>query len=223
VSIPQNRLVSFPGLEESSYANTYKVGESLNMQFLYDYTGVDPETGLYTVVDVNEDGVYNFDDRVVVKDLTRTLFGGFRNQFTYGRLNLDFLWEFVVQDGQQYYSSGVPGRLGPILQEDYDRRWQRPGDMASFQKLSQGLDPLRSYFRFQTSDGIYTDTSFLRLRTLALSYELPAESLGINSCVLFLQGQNLLTLTAYRGLDPQSPGTTLPALRMLTAGLKLNF
>ena len=223
VSIPQNRLVSFPGIEESSYANTYKVGESLNIQFLYDHIGVDPETGLYTFVDVNDDGVYNFDDRVVVKDLTRTLFGGFRNQFSYGRVSLDFLWEFVVQDGQQYYSSGVPGRLGPILQEDYERRWQSPGDIASFQKLSQGLDALRTYFRFLTSDGIYTNTSFIRLRTLGLSYELPTVKLGINSCILFLQGQNLLTLTSYRGLDPQSPGTTLPALRTLTAGLKLNF
>ena len=223
VSIPENRLVSFPGIEESSYANTYKVGESLNIQLLYDYTGVDPETGLYTVMDVNEDGVYNSDDRVVVQDLTRTLFGGFQNQFTYGRVSFDFLWEFVVQDGQQYYSAAAPGRFGSILQEDYERRWQSPGAITNIQKASQGLDALRSYFRFLTSDGIYTDTSFLRLRTLGLSYELPTEKLGINSCILFLQGQNLLTLTSYRGLDPQSPGTTLPALRTLTAGLKLNF
>jgi len=223
VSIPKNRLRSFPGIEESAYANTYKVGEPLNIQLLYDYTGVDPETGLYTFVDINEDGVYNIDDRVVVKDLTRTLFGGFRNQFTYGRVSLDFLWEFVVQDGQQYYASGVPGRLGPLLQEDYDRRWQRPGDSASFQKLSQGLDALRSYFRFQTSAGSYTDTSFLRLRTLGLSYKLPLETLGLTTCTVFMQGQNLFTFTKYRGLDPQAPGTSLPALRMLTAGLKLNF
>ncbi|MFI8380598.1 SusC/RagA family TonB-linked outer membrane protein, partial [Leeuwenhoekiella sp. NPDC079379] len=223
LSIPRNRLVSFPGLKESSYANTYKVGESLNIQFLYDYTGVDPETGLYTVVDVNEDGVYNFDDRVVVKDLTRSLFGGFRNQFTYGRLGLDFLWEFVMQDGQQYYSTAAPGRFGSILQEDYDRRWQNPGDVAEIQKASQGVSALLANFRYQTSDIVYTDASFLRLRTLGLSYELPAEYLCLNSCILFLQGQNLLTFTKYRGLDPQSPGITLPALRIVTAGLKLNF
>ena len=223
VSIPQNRLVSFPGLEESSYANTYKVGESLNIQLLYDYTGVDPETGLYKVADVNEDGVYNSDDRVVVKDLTRTLFGGFQNQFTYGRVSLDFLWEFVVQDGLQYYPALTPGRMGTMLQEDYDRRWQNPGDIAEIQKASVGVSALLANFRYQTSDKLYTDTSFLRLRTLGLSYELPTESLGLHSCILFLQGQNLFTLTAYRGLDPQYPGTTLPALRMLTAGLKLNF
>ena len=223
VSIPQNRLVAFPGLEESSYANTYKVGESLNIQLLYDYTGVDPDTGLYTFEDVNEDGVYNFDDRVVVKDLTRRLFGGFRNQFSYGRVSLDFLWEFVVQEGQQYYPALAPGRMGTMLQEDYDQRWQNPGDIAEIQKASVGVSALLANFSYQTSDALYTDTSFLRLRTLGLSYELPTESLGINSFILFLQGQNLLTLTSYRGLDPQSPGTTLPALRTLTAGLKLNF
>ncbi|WP_273016979.1 SusC/RagA family TonB-linked outer membrane protein [Leeuwenhoekiella blandensis] len=223
MSIPQNRLIAFPGIDESSYANIYKVGKSLNIQFLYDYTGVDPETGLYTFEDVNEDGVYNFDDRVLIKDLTRSLFGGFRNQFTYGRLNLDFLWEFVVQEGQQYYPNIAPGRLGAILQEDYERRWQNPGDVAVVQKASQVIDASRAYNRLLTSEGVYTNTSFLRLKTLGLSYKLLTENWGIHSCVLFLQGQNLLTFTRYRGLDAQSSGTNLPALQMFTAGLKLNF
>lgn len=222
-SIPQNRLIAFPGIEESSYANIYKVGESLNIQFLYDYTGVDPQTGLYTFKDINEDGVYNFDDRVRVKDLTRSLFGGLRNELSYGRVRLDFLWEFVLQEGQQYYPGIAPGRLGAILEEDYERRWQNPGDVAVVQKASQTIDASRAYNRLLTSAGVYTNTSFLRLKTLGLSYELPVENWGLNSCVLFLQGQNLLTFTRYRGLDAQSPGTNLPALQMLTAGLKLNF
>ncbi|WP_028375592.1 SusC/RagA family TonB-linked outer membrane protein [Leeuwenhoekiella sp. MAR_2009_132] len=222
-SIPQNRLIAFPGIEESSYANIYKEGESLNIQFLYDYTGVDSETGLYTFKDINEDGVYNFDDRVRVKDLTRSLFGGLRNELSYGRVRLDFLWEFVLQEGQQYYPGIAPGRLGAILQEDYERRWQNPGDVAEVQKASQTIDASRAYNRLLTSAGVYTNTSFLRLKTVGLSYELPAENWGLNSCVLFLQGQNLLTFTRYRGLDAQSPGTNLPALQMLTAGLKLNF
>ena len=167
--------------------------------------------------------MYNFDDRVRVKDLTRSLFGGLRNELSYGRVRLDFLWEFVLQEGQQYYPGIASGRLGAILQEDYERRWQNPGDVAVVQKASQTIDASRAYNRLLTSDGVYTNTSFLRLKTLGISYELPVENWGLNSCVLFFQGQNLLTFTRYRGLDAQSPGTNLPALQMLTAGLKLNF
>ena len=223
VSFPKNELVSFPGIAQSAYATQYRVGESLNIQLLYESTGVDAETGLYTVTDINGDGVYTFEDRIVVKDLGRTVYGGLRNQLSYRRLHLDFLWEFVKQEGQQYFPVTAPGRLGAFLQEDYGQRWQAPGDVASIQKASQGFPALRSYSQFRTSDGALTDASFLRLKTLGIHFQLPVAHLKVESCTLFIQGQNLLTFTAYRGLDPQSPGTNLPALRMLTAGVNLNF
>src|SRR5690606_40212162 len=67
VSFPQNRLLSYPDLEQSSYANTFRVGHPLNINLLYDYDGIDPETGYYKIVDVNGDGRYDYEDRTVIR------------------------------------------------------------------------------------------------------------------------------------------------------------
>ena len=223
LSFPENTLVSFPGIDQTSYANIYTVGEPLNIQKLYRYTGLDAETGLYTVADVNDDGTLDFEDRVVQQNLGRTAFGGIRNQITYGKLTLDFLWEYVEQEGKRYFPTTSMGRFGNVLQEDYDQRWIMAGDDNGVQRASRGISSLLSYYRGLDSNLGVQDNSFLRLKTLGLSYQLSLEKLSIDSCTLFVQGQNLITITKYNGLDPQFLGNTLPALRMMTAGFDINF
>src|SRR5690606_34738112 len=51
ISFPRNKLISYPDIEQSSYANTYRVGHPLNISLLYEYTGLDHVTGFYTVRD----------------------------------------------------------------------------------------------------------------------------------------------------------------------------
>jgi hypothetical protein len=71
------------------------------------------------------------------------------------------------------------------------------------------------------------DGSFLRLKTLAASYNLEkiAGKLGLQQCQLFLNAQNLITLTSYKGLDPESPvgGSSIGNLRTISGGLQLKF
>jgi hypothetical protein len=76
------------------------------------------------------------------------------------------------------------------------------------------------------SDFSRENASFLRLKTVSLSYDLPVpvlQTVGINAGKLILGAQNLITLTDYKGLDPQSLGNNLPVLRTITCGLQLNF
>ena len=50
------------------------------------------------------------------------------------------------------------------------------------------------------------DASFLRLKNLVLGYSLPKELLkkaGIQNLRLYLQAENILTITGYTGLDPE--------------------
>ncbi|RZL11081.1 MAG: SusC/RagA family TonB-linked outer membrane protein, partial [Pedobacter sp.] len=56
LTIPQNKLIAFPNIESSTYANTYVVGESIYIERLYEFTGVDPQMGIYTFRDFNGDG-----------------------------------------------------------------------------------------------------------------------------------------------------------------------
>ena len=72
------------------------------------------------------------------------------------------------------------------------------------------------------------DASFLRLKTISLGYKIPEnvmQVIGAKSCRLFLNGQNLFTITNYSGMDPELPslGTSFAALRTISGGIELNF
>src|SRR5690606_7138258 len=72
------------------------------------------------------------------------------------------------------------------------------------------------------------DASYIRLKTLSLSYHLPAkwlEKLGVKSFRVFGSAQNLVTVTPYNGINvenPRFPGT-LPTLRTFTTGIQLSL
>ncbi|MBZ9730769.1 SusC/RagA family TonB-linked outer membrane protein [Salegentibacter sp. JZCK2] len=225
LSIPSNKLIKFENIEETSYANTYKIGEPLNISILYEYDGIDPETGLFRVKDINQDGRFDFDDRVVSRNLGRQFYGGLNNQVNYENFSIGFLVEFVKQEGLKIYNS-VPGFLGNTFQED-SNGWTTENTTAEVQKSSQSISALISYLNAYSSTYRLTDASFARLKTLSLGYNLPdkiLKNVELTGVQLFLHGQNLFTVTNYKGLDPQNPGTiALPALQSITGGIQINF
>lgn len=216
ISLPENKLLRYPGIEQSSYANIYRVGEPLNISLIYNYTGIDPETGYYAFEDINEDGRLDYQDRTTVENRTRQFYGGLDNNFTYRNFSLQFLWEFVKQNGQ--LSDFNAGRPENIL-SSYSTIYQAPtlsyqGNLAFSNALNSSL------FR--------QDGSFLRLKTLSLRYDLPnsfLQNTGIKQLQLFFNGQNLWTISPYEGLDPESSyeGNYVGNLRTLTAGAQINF
>ena len=218
LTIPKNKLLEYPGIDQSSYANTYRVGYSLNSALLYEYNGLDPETGLYTINDTNEDGKLDFEDRIVIKNMDRKVFGGLNNNLRYGNFNLQFLLQYVKQEGKlSGFQAGTNSNvLRTILGNPQYQRYS-----ASFQGARAYQDVLETSFPF-------VDASFLRLKTLSLEYNFPTgitNRLGMRQLRLFLHGQNLWTWTPFDGLDPESPTSILSLgnLTSLTAGLQLNF
>ena len=222
VSFPQNKLLSYPDLEQSSYANTFRVGHPLNISLLYEYDGIDPETGYYKIVDVNEDGRYDYEDRSVIRDLGREYYGGINNTIGYKGFSLQFLLEFVKQDGTL---SGLSA--GSLSNQNVQVLGALEED-GRFQRISQTSQASRAYTYVTNTMFPVVDASYIRLRTLSLGYTLPTEvtkTIGITACKLFLTGQNLLTITNYDGMDPEMPsgGTSFSGLRTITCGLQLNF
>lgn len=64
----KSELISFPGLEVSTYKNRYVIGEPLNVVKTYHYTGLNTTTGIYEFEDVNGDGVFTAnEDRQTAK------------------------------------------------------------------------------------------------------------------------------------------------------------
>ncbi|OMP80124.1 hypothetical protein BW716_06420 [[Flexibacter] sp. ATCC 35208] len=235
LTIPKNRLTAFPTLASSAYANLYVVGKSINIAKTYHLQGVDPATGQYTFSDAHgaPTSMPTFpDDYNVIIDLSPKLYGGLQNTFTYKGINLDVLIQYTKQVGSSLIfgnnSAITPGafnRSGGNQPVTVLNRWQQTGDQRPIQKYStQVSEPLATYA--QVSDANITDASYLRVKNVSLSWSVPkaVTKKTVNDLQLYLQCQNLLTITNYKGLDPEVLGTnSLPPLRVITFGVKAGF
>ena len=230
-TIPSNKLVKYDSLATSSDANLLQIGQPITMIRVYHYLGVDPSTGLFTFEDANG-GVTSKpsfpNDLMVNINTSPVLYGGFENIFTYKGFELDVFFQFIKRKGIDYvFGANNPGFYflnQPVWVLD---RWQKTGDEVANQKFSSNgttnssFDPAAN-----RSDASYIDASFIRLKTLHISWQLPQNWYGryVNNIKLFAQGQNLATITDYKGLDPETLSTTtLPPLRVFTLGLHVGL
>src|SRR5690606_6157630 len=215
VTRPRNKLVSYPNLEGSSYANIYEAGKSLYTVKMYHFTGVDPQTGIFTYKDTNENGS-GLDypgDLQALKEIRQDFFGGFHNSIKYKGFELSFLLQFVKQTGSAYFVSSnfaaEPGRQNNQL-VDVMNRWQQPGDMTGFQKFTTDYVSDASWmYSISTyaSDQAIVDASFVRIQNVYLGWTLPQHwmrKVKIRSGRLYSQGQNIFTATNYKGLSPET-------------------
>jgi len=224
ITISRNKLIKFPDLESSTYANQYVIGQPLNIQKVYHYTGVDPQTGVYTFEDVNGDGIISgIEDKTTLRDFNPKYFGGFQNQLKYKNWQLDFLFQFVKQIN--YNSTLFFGVLGSQSNQPTAvlNHWQQAGDIAPYPIYTDGNNSaaVDAYYKYFESDGAISDASFVRLKNISLSYNIPLKDI---QCMVFFEGQNVLTFTKYDGADPEFKSAGyLPPLRILSAGVKFSF
>jgi TonB-linked SusC/RagA family outer membrane protein len=229
VSVPRNKLIAFPNLDSSSYVNTYIIGKSVYIQKFYEYTGVNPETGLYTFKDVNADGVLSSPaDNKMTLFIGQVFFGGISNSFSYKNWTLDIFFQVVKQTGIVTFIT--PGVLSSnlwsgILKKD---RWKSPGDHADIQRYvteynAKATGASGTSERYNYSDASVTDASFIRCKNVSLSYQFPSRVLKGMNIRAYVQGQNLFVITNYQGSDPETQATNLPPLRTITAGINVTL
>jgi len=227
LTIPRNKLLAYYGTLPLNLV----IGQPLNIVKAFRFAGVDPGTGLYQFYDNHGDLTQNpsfLNDRSQVVNVGPRFYGGIQNSLRYKWFQLDFLFQFVKQTGANYiFGQAYPGF--PMLnQPTYVlNRWQKPGDVKSIERYNSALvDLTSSYANAIASDAGYSDASFIRLKNVFLSFEVPQKVLrNIHSqgLKIFLQGQNLLTITSFKGLDPETGSLGLPLLRVITAGLQIEF
>jgi TonB-linked SusC/RagA family outer membrane protein len=226
ISFPKNKLVSFPGLAGSTYADTYVVGHSTSIAKVYNYKGIDPETGLYTFTDYNEDGsISTPEDNLVIKEIGIKYFGGWYNQFSYKQLEFAFLIQFVNQTQWNYNSlMARPGSMNNQPTEVLNV-WSEENPEGQYMAYTSGSNSQKKklFTYYKNSTAAIGDASFIRLKNIQLSYRLPVNKY-LKEIKVFIQGQNLLTLTDYFGLDPEfTTAGFLPPLKTWSFGIQLNF
>lgn len=213
-TLPITKLTDFPNIEKTSYGATYQIGQPLSVRKSAIYRNVDGQTGVYLF---NPPQFYNASHQ--------RYYGGLVNTLNYRSLELSLDFQFVKQKGVNqlpiFYSA--PGALinQPV---DVLDRWQKTGDVSIFQKYTQNYSG--TYASLLQSDHRFSDASYIKLRNVQLSYLMPnrlADKLRMQQIRIYAQGQNLLTMSGYKGLDPETQSGDLPALRILAAGIQLTF
>ncbi len=230
ITVPQNRLVSFPGLNSSSYANTYVEGQPLSTLKGYRFLGVNPQTGAYSYEDINRDGSFSTLDYVAIGNTDPDYYGGFQNTFGWKGLELQVFFQFVSQQGRHLVYS-TSQRFGQQINQPVFvlNHWTKAGETAPYQRYT--VSPASAAWRasglISSSSAALTDASFIRLKNASLSYSFPqrwVEKAKLQKARLYAEAQNLLTITSYEGPDPESQGRlALPPLRMVVLGIQLTL
>jgi TonB-linked SusC/RagA family outer membrane protein len=215
--------------------------------FSIDYQGLNSQTGVPTFID--HDG--NLSSNVYLQSLNTqylkyegsvdpTFTGGFANNFTYRNFTLSV---FLT------YQGGNKIRLNPAFKSSYSDldamprefldRWVIPGDEAytdipSIPDLTNlaVLGETYPYNAYNYSSARVADGAFVRVRTLSLSYAIPARAIGrtpFTSASIGVTGTNLWLLYADKklyGQDPEffsSGGVALPVPKQITLSVKLTL
>lgn len=231
LSMQKNKLVQFPGLSTSSYASQFVTGEPISIVKVYQYTGVDPTSGLYTFFDADRSGSLNTADRILLKNTQPKYYGGLQNIINYKEIELSVFFQFIKQTGLNYLytiSSFTPGHRFVNQPSIVLNRWRQAGDISDIQKFTtQQSGALNQSDNLVSSDAVYSDASFIRLKNVSLSYTLSQpvlKRIKAESLKFYIHGQNLWTITDYLGADPENQSIyRMPPLRTVAVGVQLNF
>jgi hypothetical protein len=159
--------------------------------------------GVFNFRDVNGDGKINASDRTII--------GNPHPDFTYGlNVNLGYKnWDLTV------FAQGVQGNelfnylkywtdfntfQGNRSRDMLYNSWKKQGDVAQLPRLNAS-----DTFSQQISTYFVEDGSYMRIKNIQLTYTVPTtvlKKIKLSSMQIYVQGQNLLTLTKYKGLDP---------------------
>jgi TonB-linked SusC/RagA family outer membrane protein len=212
-----------------------KVGYPAATNYVVPYAGVNPANGdaLYIKKDGSLTNQFSSDDLIPAGTRFAPRFGGFTNSFSYKGVDLSIFFSWV--QGNKVYNNDRTNVENPTyyadnLAKSLLRAWKAPGDITDVPRIQTTGGLTTDPFQAQTTRYI-EDGSFLRLRNVMLSYNLPQKWISkakLRSVRVYAQGQNLVTFFKFQGWDPELAsgalvGAQYPALRTIMAGMNIGF
>lgn len=226
---------SIAGRGEVSLA---REGKPLGMFYGYVYGGVDPATGDVYYLDSQNESTFT-----PSADTDRRYIGNPNPDFIYGLTNTlsykNFDFSIFLQgvQGNDVFNATRVEMIGmsDVKNQSIDakNRWRAPGDNTEVPRAVFG-----SVANSRISDRFVENGSFMRVKAVTLSYNLPATLLNrvkMSTARIYVTGENLFTITGYKGFDPEvnafgSNNTVLgvdygtyPQTRNLIVGLNIIF
>lgn len=212
ISFQRNKLLEYENLASSADAFAYEVGKSIRIIKGYHFTGINPQTGVPTFLDVNNSGtITEAGDYVIIGETLPRFFGGLGNELRYKDVSLEFFFQFVKQEGINNDYGPLAGIFGGMNNKRaaYQDYWKQPGDNVAFPRPS-ATSSKAAYTAYNNnwrySNAAWEDASYIRLKNVRLAYNLTNLFKNKFTANIFMLGQNLLTFTKYTGLDPEING-----------------
>ena len=233
VSYNHNEITElYNGVTEYELSNTNTklvVGHPLGEFYINRYAGVNPANGDALWYDKNGELTTELkdDDKVLIgKSYYAPWQGGFGTAVSWKGLSLSAQFSWVADrwmiNNDRYFDESN-GRFAPYNQSRrLLNRWKQPGDVTDIPR--HGV-----YTEFDSR--LLEDASFMRLKNLMLSYNLPSDvikkSRVFSGMRIYAQAQNLFTFSKFSGLDPEGTSNIYaaqyPMSRQFTFGLDLTF
>lgn len=220
LSLNRNKIVKLAGLdndgdgkEDDLTSSSLFIGESLSA--IYDYTvdgiyqigdnipdGYHP--GNYRIVDINNDGKIDENDRSIIGRADPGVRMGMLNSFKYKGLTLSFFLNAILGGDKSYMGKNSYAELvndntlrHNRLTEQVDNFWtpSNPDGIYALYHANPAINPTR-----------FENRSFVRLQDVTLSYDLPKnwmKKIGVEGINIYMSCKNLLTFTGWHGWDPE--------------------
>ena len=240
ISTNSNEITELTQDEFISGTKKWMVGKSLYDWYIREWAGVDPDdgygmwyvdtldddgnvTGRETTKEYSEATRYYIDDKSSLPKYT----GGITANINYK--NFDFSTLLYFSLGSYQYDSQYASLMSGMERNDQGHpdlanRWQQPGDVTDVPLLLNTSNDFNA-----TSTRFLYKNDWGRVKSLSLGYTFDDEvntRLKTQSIRVFLQGDNLFTLSSKDGIDPEQTLSGLTGSRsyqLKTISLGLNI
>ena len=224
----------FYGYRTKGVFSTTKQAQDANLHIL-DANGVDKnkfEAGDVIFDDLNNDHEINEKDRMVIGDPNPDIYGNIFTSLSWKSLKLDVNFSYSLgNDVYNYMRQQLESGSRFMNQTTaMTQRWMAEGNVTNMPKAT--FQDKMGNSRF--SDRWIEDGSYLKLKSITLSYDLPINSTFLQGLQFWLQANNVFTLTKYLGTDPEFSSSSsvigqgidlgyIGQSRSFVAGIKLNL
>ena len=195
--------------------------------------------GMLNYVDVNDDGVIDMHDRVLLGDPNPDFVYGFSTTLSWKGLTLDVLFNGVlgrdIVNANLYMENfSVGGGTKNRRTDAYGYAW-REGDPNGTNATTK-YQSLTAPQPTEVGSWVVEDGSYLRLSNITLSYDIPMKKTSaLKRLNVYVSGNNLFVWTKYSEYDPEVNSfsgnagiigvdwNSSPSVRSVLVGLNLTF
>lgn len=210
-------------IAEGLFQSQEEIDEYMTQYYLDGYT---PKPGDIRYKDLNGDKkIDGLDIDEIYSNAPRIEYGIYLNAGWKG-LNMNMQWTGLANTQSQIYTmpfSRYNNTYGNAFEENLDY-WTPENPNASYPRLTAASNS----YNTRNSTFWVKSTSYLRLKNIELSYDLPQnwiKSIRLSGVKVFANAYNILTITSLKHRDPEIPayGTTVPNNKAYNVGLNIQF